>query len=183
MPTLTENDAECSILAFKDGMFSRAGHDVKLAAGKLTVEVDRERVVVVVDARSVRPVCAMREGREDRAALSARDLDTIRGYVEKDILGVARHPEIRFESTALASEGAGFTVEGRLSLHGRTRSLRAKVERADGRFVARVTLRQPEYGIRPFTALLGGLKIRPDVIVELSIPATNALLDNGSPGR
>jgi len=183
VPTLTENDAECSILAFKDGMFSRAGHDVKLAAGKLTVEVDRERVVVVVDARSIRPVCAMREGREDRAALSARDLDTIRGYVEKDILGVARHPEIRFESTALASEGAGFTVEGRLSLHGRTRSLRAKVERADGRFVARVTLRQPEYGIRPFTALLGGLKIRPDVIVELSIPATNALLDNGSPGR
>ena len=45
MPTFTENDASCSILAFKDGMFSRAGHDVKLEAGKVTIEVDRERVI------------------------------------------------------------------------------------------------------------------------------------------
>jgi hypothetical protein len=175
VPTFSENDAACLILAFKDGMFSRAGHDVKLEAGKLQVEVDSTRVVVVVDTRSIRPVCAMRGGREDREALSARDLDTIRGYVEKDILGVDRHPEIRFESTSITPEGAGFVVEGRLSLHGRTRSLRTKVEQTDGRLVARVTLRQPEYGIRPFTALLGGLKIRPDVIVELSIPATEGL--------
>jgi polyisoprenoid-binding protein YceI len=171
VPKFDENHAACAIVAFKDGMFSRAGHDVKLEARRLRVEVDDRKVVVVIDARSIRPVCAMREGREDHAALSARDLDTIRGYVEKDILGVDRHPEIRFESTALTAEGTGYTVEGRLTLHGRTRSLRTKVERQGDRLVVRVSLRQPEYGIRPFTALLGGLKIKPDVVVDLSIPA------------
>jgi len=166
-----ENEAACSIVAFKDGVFSRAGHDVKLEAGTVIVDVEDGKVVVIIDARSIRPVCAMKDGREDRAALSVKDLDTIRGYVDNDILAVARHPEIRYESSTLTRQGNALAVDGKLTLRGRTRPLRARVERKNDRWVTRVTIRQPEFGIRPFTALLGGLKIKPDVMVELSIPA------------
>jgi hypothetical protein len=171
MPRFGEHEAACSIVAFKDGMFSRAGHDVKLEAGSVVVEVADGKVVAIVDARTIRPVCAMRDGQEDRSALSPKDLATIRGYVENDILAVARHPEIRFESTTLTRQGNALAVDGKLTLKGRTRPLRARVERQQDRWVSRVTVRQPEFGIRPFTALLGGLKIKPDVLVELSIPA------------
>jgi len=171
VPRFAGNEAACSIVAFKDGMFSRAGHDVKLEAGTVVVEVEDGKVTAIVDARSIRPVCAMKDGREDRAALSARDLETIRGYVENDILAVARYPEIRFESTTFARQGDALAVDGRLTLRGRTRPVRARVERRNDRWITRVMIRQQEFGIRPFTALLGGLKIKPDVQVELSIPA------------
>jgi hypothetical protein len=186
VPRYGEGEATCTIVAYKDGVLSRAGHDVKLEAGSVVVDVDDGTIVAVVDARTIHPVCAMKDGREDRAALSPRDLETIRGYVENDILSVARHPEIRFESTALVRQGNAFAVDGKLTLRGRSRPLRARVEQRDDRWITRVTIRQPEFGIRPFTALLGGLKIKPDVLVEISIPAVALLLEDRAapnPGR
>ena len=44
--------------------------------------------------------------------------------------------------------------------------------RRDGdRLRAEVTIHQLAFGIRPYTALLGTLRVRPDVIVRLSVPA------------
>jgi polyisoprenoid-binding protein YceI len=173
VPRFAENEAVCSIVAFKDGVLSRAGHDVKLEAGTVVVEIEAGKVVATVDARTVRPVCAMKDGREDRTALSPKDLETIRGYVESDILAAARYPEIRFESSSVVRQGNALAVDGKLTLRGRTRPLRARVERKDDRWLTRISIRQPEFGIRPFTALLGALKIKPDVLVELSIPAVD----------
>jgi hypothetical protein len=37
--------------------------------------------------------------------------------------------------------------------------------------VARVRLHQPDLGIKPYSAMLGTLKIQPGVAVEISVPA------------
>jgi hypothetical protein len=36
--------------------------------------------------------------------------------------------------------------------------------------VGEVTLHQPDYGIKPYSAMLGTLKIRPDVKVRIRLP-------------
>jgi hypothetical protein len=36
--------------------------------------------------------------------------------------------------------------------------------------VAEIKLHQPDFGIKPFTAALGALKVKPDVVVRVSVP-------------
>ena len=102
---------------------------------------------------------------------TAADRRTIEENVRKDVLEAARHPEIAFRSTRVAAVADGFDVTGRLALHGREREITIPLRRAGDRYTAAVRLHQPDFGIRPYSALLGALKVRPEVIVRLSLPA------------
>jgi polyisoprenoid-binding protein YceI len=113
----------------------------------------------------------MRQGAENPGALSDKDKRTIEGYLRDDILHPRRFPKIEFQSTEIEAEDDGWMVEGQLTLHGRTRTVRGRVERRGDRVVGKVRLHQPDFGIEPFRAMLGTLKIQPIVEVELSVPA------------
>ncbi|MBX2801083.1 MAG: YceI family protein [Myxococcales bacterium] len=174
MPTWTPENAQCNVYAFKEGLLSAAGHDVKLRVTDFEVVADRRGVRGTFDPASLQVVCAMAAGEEAPDALSDGDKATIEGYVVDDILQVDEHPEITWESTRLARSGDGsIRVEGRLSLHGRTKPVKATVRTEGGQLVTRVKVRQPEFGITPFRALLGALKIKAVVEVELVVPATD----------
>jgi YceI-like domain len=162
--------AECAVFAFKEGVLAAVGHDVKLAVGRFEVEVEDGRVRATFHADSLGAICAMKDGREDHAALSEADRATIDGYVRNDILHVRRYPTITFVSHEVEAEDDAWLVEGELTLHGSTRRMEARVEADGDRLRARVTLRQPDFGIAPFRALLGALKIQPQVEVEISVP-------------
>ena len=64
----------------------------------------------------------------------------------------------------------GYDVTGELSLHGQRRTLTLQARQKGDRLVAEVTLHQPDFGIKPYTAMLGTLRIRPDVKLQLSLP-------------
>jgi hypothetical protein len=171
VPTFDATTATCSVFAHKEGLLSAVGHDVRLAVKRFSVEVAPDRVVGTFDARSVSAVCATRQGQDAPGTLSAKDLATIDGYVQNDILETRRHAEIRFESAAVHLDHGEGEFEGTLTLHGRSREITVRVSTAGGRTVARVRLSQPDFGITPFKAMLGTLRIQPQVDVELSVPA------------
>ncbi|MBW2588824.1 MAG: YceI family protein, partial [Deltaproteobacteria bacterium] len=79
-------------------------------------------------------------------------------------------PEIRFDSTNVVERGEGFAVEGTLQLYGKSRSIQTSVRAAGGRWGAELKLHQPDFGIKPFSAALGALKVKPDVLVRVSVP-------------
>jgi len=64
----------------------------------------------------------------------------------------------------------GYRVEGRLTLHGTERGITLLARRRGERLEAEVSLHQPDFGIRPFKAFGGALKVRPDVVVRVSLP-------------
>ena len=51
-------------------------------------------------------------------------------------------------------------------LHGRSREITLK---RTGDDEAEVTLHQPDYGIKPYSAMFGALKIKPDIRVRLRL--------------
>ena len=91
--------------------------------------------------------------------------------IASDVLEPRRHPEVRFESSRVVEEGAGFRVTGTLFQHGRRKELTVPVRREGALWVAEVALHQPDFGIKPFSAMLGALKVKPGVTVRLSVPA------------
>ncbi len=158
---------ELEILVFKEGALAAVGHDLKLR-GTCAVTVDRtaRTVRAIVDASSLRVVAAQRDGRDDPAALSASDRAKIEASTRDDVLEARRHPQIVFEGRWVGDAPAD--VEGTLALHGRSLPLRLVV-RADGdHVVAEATLRQSAFGITPFRALLGALRVQDGVRVRWS---------------
>ncbi|MCA9491877.1 MAG: YceI family protein [Myxococcales bacterium] len=171
MPTVDQDRAQCRVFAFKEGLLSAVGHDVLLKVGRFRLEGEGDTLKASFEAGSLQVVDAMKQGRPNPGALSDKDKRTIEGYVRDDILHSRRYPTVTFEATEIERDEDGAEVTGDLTLHGRTRSVTARIDREGDELVTRVRLNQPDYGITPFKAMLGALKIQPGVEVELRVPA------------
>ena len=102
----------------------------------------------------------------------ALEIATIHSNIESDVLESKKYPDIRFASTSVTPEGDGYRIVGDLTLHGRTKSISTVARRKNGRFEAEVKLHQPDFGIKPYSAMMGALKVQADVIVTVSVPAS-----------
>ena len=87
------------------------------------------------------------------------------------MLHSTEHPSAVFSSRSVTrrSDG-GYSIDGDLTLHGVSKALHAETQLEAGRQVASIELHQPDYGITPYKAMMGTLKVKPDVIVRLSVP-------------
>lgn len=175
MHAFTASDSHCHVFTFKRGALSALGHDLKLEVGRFTLTLDGEGSHATFDPSSLRVICAMQDGQERTDALSARDRATIEGYVSSDVLHPGQHPEIHWRCRSVTPDASGgWWLEGELTLHGATQPLSARVQERNGLLHTRVRLQQTTFGIRPFKAFLGALKIADEVEIELTVPGSAA---------
>lgn len=174
MTKLRTDQAQCIVHVYREGLFSSIGHDVELEFRRLEVDVgEDDRISATFDLRSLDVVGALENGKIKRDKLSASDRRDILDNAAK-ALDVHKHPKAVFESEKVERSEDSVRVSGLLTLHGESESVDVTASRTDGTWVARLTLHQPAYGIKPFKALLGGLKIKPDVDIEMRIPDSRA---------
>lgn len=153
--------AECLVFTYKEGLLSAVAHDLEIRVESWTADVDAAAGTVEArfDARSLRVVRAI------GGNVSERDKETIGKNIAQDVLDAKRYPEIRFRGARL-----GDRVEGVLSLHGREKSVSFVPRDEGGAWSAEVRLHQPDFGIKPYSAMLGTLRIQPDVLVRVTMP-------------
>ena len=171
MPKLDASAARCIVLTYKEGLLSAVAHDLKIEVTRFSLEVDEavRSVAATFEASSLRVLCAVRDGIDATSVLSDKDKRDIEGNIAKDVLDARKHPNIRFNSIHVDREGEGFRVKGRLEIKGKSRELSCLVRSMGPDWVCEVTLHQPDFGIKPFSAMLGAMKIKPDVDVRLSV--------------
>lgn len=171
MRTLT--DGTVHVYTFKDDsrLLSPLAHDLCLRCTRFSATLDGERVRARFTADSLVVDGAVKAGRVDRTALGKLERGKIEGSVQKDVLATHKHPEIIFagELRPAASPRDGERLEGGLTLLGRTVAVIIPVERRDRRVRGRVELVPSRWGIKPFTALLGALKVADRVVVEFDL--------------
>lgn len=160
------------VLTGRVGLGAKAGHD-------LTIEVTRWRgeavvapgdpagcrVTVEVDAASLR----VREGTGGVKALTDGDRVEIEKIMREKVLRAAEHPSITFRSTRVEGGPEAFRVEGDLTIAGVTRPVRVDGALAEGRARGRACVAQSHWGIRPYSAFLGALKLRDEVEVIFDV--------------
>jgi polyisoprenoid-binding protein YceI len=170
MTRYDQASAECFVFTFKDGLLSPVAHDLRLRVTRFELEVDdaRTSVSVSIDTSSLRVDTPMKDGKENPSALSAADRDKIAAQIREDVLHSAKFPSARFRSTSVQARGdGGYDISGELTLHGVTKPLSARSQLVNGKQQLELTLHQPDFGITPFKAMLGTLKIQPDVVVRV----------------
>jgi hypothetical protein len=150
----------------REGVGAQAGHDLTIEvtrwSGWLRVGVDQvaSELTVSVDMGSMHVV----GGTGGITPLSERDKREILRNARK-ILSVDRYPEGTFFAERISED----TVDGTLSLLGRSHGLRLAY-RIDGeRYRASGTVRLADYGIKPFSAFFGALKLADAVRVEADL--------------
>ena len=103
------------------------------------------------------------------SALSDGDKRKIERTIAEDVLDTRRHAEALFRGKA-EPVGGSYRISGELTLHGKTRPLTVAGQARDGRQVFEVSLHQPDFGIKPYSAMLGTLKVKADVKVRIAVP-------------
>ena len=173
--------AECFVFTEKEGLLSAVAHDLRLRVTAFHVEVDAGGAVQArFEAASLRVVCAQRGGVDDLGALSDKNRAEIEANLRKDVLAPERFPEIRFTAEGDASRaghdretlagGGEVLLAGKLTLHGTTRPLSVRVGVRGEQLVVTAQLQQPDFGIKPYSAMFGTLKVKPTVRVQLFLP-------------
>jgi polyisoprenoid-binding protein YceI len=161
----------------RTGLGAKAGHD-------LTIEVTRWHGEVVVDtanpAGSSVTVQAevgsfeVRAGTGGVKPLTDGDRADIKNTLAGKILNAARYPVITFTSRQVSGTAEAFRIEGDLTIVGVTQPVTVEGQVADGRMRGGAVVVQSRWGIRPYTAFLGALKLRDEVDVEFDLALTPA---------
>ncbi|MFI5398063.1 MAG: YceI family protein [Candidatus Binatia bacterium] len=167
------SSAECFVFTSKEGLLATVAHDLKIRVTKFHIDIDEDRHAIQArfDAASLRTVCATRDGVDAPGTLSASDKREIDQNISRDVLDAGAYPEITFTSSSVQQNGGRYLVKGALALHGRKRQVTVHVSKARTWFVGEARIHQPDFGIRPYSALLGTLKVKADVTVRISVPA------------
>ena len=161
-------NAKVRVFTYKEGLLSAVAHDLEIEVPVFSIEVEEETIRATFFARSLRVLHAIEAGSPKPGKLSDRDKKTIESNIASDVLQSARYPEIRFEGTR-SGEAQQISIEGTLSIAGRSRKVRLEARKQDGTWNAETTIHQPDFGIKPYSAMLGALKIKPDIRVTFSL--------------
>ena len=159
------------IRTYREGVAAKAGHDLVLVVTRwdATVEVAGEPARWTIELNADPGSLEVREGLGGVKPLTDSDRVEIRRNIEAKVLG--RHP-IRFRSGDVRpveeEEEGRVVVDGVLSMAGSDRPLSAQLTvKAGGVISATIPLRQSDWGIRPYSGLLGALKVRDEVQVAI----------------
>jgi polyisoprenoid-binding protein YceI len=160
---LGPSDGTLSVRTRRTGAVAKAGHDLRLevSAWEATLEVGEDtRLELTADGTSLR----VREGTGGMQALDDGDMANIETTIDDEVL---KRGAIAFRSTRAAQTPGGLSVEGDLTLLGATRPIAFDVAVADGTLTAAAIVKQTDFGIKPYSALFGALKVADEVTVEL----------------
>jgi polyisoprenoid-binding protein YceI len=172
VPHFDATTADCLVLTYKEGLLSAVAHDLQIRVERFEVDVDDATLAVRarLDATSLKVIGAAHDGALQPGALGDADKVKIEQNIQGDVLHTREHRAIRFTSSAVTREGEGVRIEGDLTLHGKTKRVTLLARPEGDRLVAEVVLHQPDFGVKPYSAMLGTLKVKPDVTVRCSLP-------------
>jgi polyisoprenoid-binding protein YceI len=156
------------------GLGRRAGHDLTIEAtrwsGQAVVvvnEPERSSVSVTVETGSLE----VREGKGGLKPLTGADRAEIKRTLgTQALLHTAEHPAITFGSTRVVGTPESFEIVGDLTIKGRTHPVTVYGNSdGDGLLRGWATVTQSMWGIKPYTAFLGALRVADEVRVEFEV--------------
>jgi polyisoprenoid-binding protein YceI len=156
--------ATLTVKTGKAGAAAKAGHNlvIEVTDWEATLDLASSSVTLTADSRSLR----VRDGHGGMQALGDDDKESISQTIDEEIL---RGTPIAFRSTAVTAGGGGaLSVTGELELGGKRHPISfALTLGPDGALSGTATVKQSDWGIKPYSTLFGTLKVVDEVEVTV----------------
>ncbi|MEX2291497.1 MAG: YceI family protein [Mycobacteriales bacterium] len=174
MPTVTigPENGRLTLHTGVEGRAAKAGHalTIRMSDWSGTVTLEGSEPIAVSFRTSVASLEVI-SGEGGVKPLTDKDRQTIESSA-LDTLSAAKHPDVTFVSRTISGRAGGYDVQGELLIAGTTSAVTAAldVQRAAGQATVETTVPvvQTEFGLKPYTGLMGGLRVRDRVDVRLS---------------
>ncbi|BBY08833.1 YceI family protein [Mycobacterium noviomagense] len=174
--TLDASDGELLVRTGVTGRAARMGHRLTIAMKRWTATVRwagdapvSAELVVDVDSLDVL------RGEGGVKGLSGTEKTLVRSNALR-ALDAGRFPEIRFTADTIANTDAGYRLTGTLQIHGKTHDREIDLRTDDlgdaWRMSSQATVRQTDFGVKPYSLLMGSVKVADDVTVSFSAQRT-----------
>lgn len=173
--TVWNFDESAGELLVKTGVVGRAakmGHRLTIAMDSWRAEVtwaagEPTEVDLTVEVTSLRVV----RGEGGVKGLSGPEKTIVRSNAMK-ALDADRFPHIRFRAQDVRKTAEGYDLSGTLEIHGKTNACQVgvRVEDLDGtmRMSCEAEVRQTAFGVKPYSILMGSVKIADTVTVAFA---------------
>jgi YceI-like domain len=162
--TLGPTDARLLVSTRKAGAAAVAGHNLLMEVGSWTATLtlgEEPALELAADARSFKVL----EGSGGIQTLGNDDRENIERTIDDEVL---KGGALEFRSTDVEPSGGRLRIDGDLNLLGEHRPLRFELTvDDDGRIAGEATIKQSDWGIKPYSALFGTLKVTDEVGVEI----------------
>lgn len=152
MQTFGPTDSRLLVRTTRQGAAAKAGHDLTIEVTAWEATLDDGALTLTADARSFNVL----EGTGGMKSLNDGDKRNIKQTIDDEVL---KGGTIAFSGTV---DDAGHAA-GELDLLGTKRPLAFDIVDGAGRAI----VAQTDFGIKPYTALFGALKVADEVTVEV----------------
>jgi polyisoprenoid-binding protein YceI len=177
--TIVPSESSFWVFVGKAGLFSALAHDheigVKSFSGRVVVPAagaSGGSLEMEVDAPSL-AVLDKKPSEEDKKKIFTS--------MHNEVLESAKYQKIIFKSVSVSdvkqtgNDAYSFVVNGDLTLRGVTKRIAvpvaATVTPQDLRATGKYTLKQTDYGIKPYSAAGGTIKVKNEIVVNFNIVA------------
>lgn len=161
--------ATIHVFTFKAGLLARVAHDLRLTLQQHEASLQGRRIRAFAVADSLRVDGAMTAHGLDPQALSAKDKRSILETVHSEILQSRSYPRIELEGVIEPRSASVFEIRAELRLRGQTRPIKTELMRSGDQLQASFELKPSEFGIAPYKALGGAIKLDDRVRVSIAI--------------
>ena len=162
------------VRTFRDGLAATAGHDLAIEAIRWSgvLDIGEDLSPAALEVRIDMNALVVRDGTGGIKPLSDRDRREI-AVTARKVLAADRNPEAVFTADKFApGPDGGGEISGTFTLRGAARPLTLRVsETGPGHYHAEGTVVQSDYGIKPYTAFLGTLRVRDavDIVIDADL--------------
>jgi len=159
---------------YRDGVAAKVGHDLVLevTTWEATVEVGPDGALSSVALTADPGSLEVLSGEGGAKPLTDKDRADIKQSIGDKVLGT---DPITFQSSAASIDGSGkLHAEGELSIAGKSQpGVFDLTAGEDGAVAGTIPLTQSDYGIKPYKAMMGALKVRDslDIVLAAKLPA------------
>ncbi len=168
--SLNGNSGKMSVYTYKEGLLSKLAHDLQIDVKNFKVNLNVPEagltsgsLEVELQADSLKVDCAMKEGEPQPDTLKEKDIADIEKDMAKKVLHPDKYPSVNFCSKEIKEKEAGYHVNGELSLHGVTKTIDFDIDTNGDNLKGRFSILQKDYGIKPFKAMMGTLRIKNEI--------------------
>jgi len=156
----------------RTGLGRRAGHDLTIEPTRWQADVavntadpGQSSVTLTIEVDSVE----VREGAGGLKPLTDADRADIKTTICEKILLTAAHPVITFGSSQVTGTPEAFQISGDLTIMGQGRPVTVHGRIDGGRLRGHATVSQSRWGIKPYSAFAGALRLADDIQVEFDL--------------
>lgn len=166
--TLGPDNGELLVRTGRTGAASKAGHDLVIEVGSwnATLQVTDDRADCWLQLSADGGSLHVRAGKGGIAPLGDEEKKGIRETIDQEVL---KRTEISFKSTSVRDAEHRLQVQGELELMGRRAPVSFEITPGDGgKVTASAVVKQTNWGMKPYSALFGTLKVADEVEVTFA---------------